>query len=64
MREVMARAVERGDVPDLVALVHRRGETQVAALGTMAAGGDAPMRCDAIFPSMCGTITTSNHQSH
>jgi CubicO group peptidase (beta-lactamase class C family) len=61
MREVMARAVERGDVPGLVALVHRRGETHVAALGTMAAGGDAPMRRDTIFriASMTKLITAA-----
>ena len=49
MREVMAGAVERGDVPGLVALVHRRGETHVVALGTTAAGGNTPMRRDTIF---------------
>jgi CubicO group peptidase (beta-lactamase class C family) len=48
-RAVLAAAVGRGEVPGLVALVHRRGETHVAALGTMAAGGDAPMRRDTIF---------------
>ncbi|HEY0541219.1 MAG TPA: serine hydrolase domain-containing protein [Actinoallomurus sp.] len=49
MREVMAGAVERGDVPGLVALVHRRGETHVVAFGAAAAGGDTPMRRDTIF---------------
>jgi CubicO group peptidase (beta-lactamase class C family) len=49
MREVLAGAVERGDVPGLVALVHRCGETHVVALGATAFGGDTPMRRDAIF---------------
>jgi CubicO group peptidase (beta-lactamase class C family) len=49
MREVMAGAIERGDVPGLVALVHRRGETHVIALGKLALGGDAPMRRDTLF---------------
>lgn len=45
----MSGYVERGDVPGLVTLVHRRGETRVEALGTMAAGGTVPMRRDTIF---------------
>ncbi|WP_239070517.1 MULTISPECIES: serine hydrolase [unclassified Streptomyces] len=49
MRDVMSGYVERGDVPGLVTLVHRRGETRVEALGTMAAGGTVPMRRDTIF---------------
>ncbi|MCM2417425.1 serine hydrolase domain-containing protein [Streptomyces sp. RKAG293] len=49
MRDVMSGYVERGDVPGLVTLVHRRGETRVEALGTMAAGGTVPMGRDAIF---------------
>ena len=48
MREVMAGHVERGEVPGLVALVDRRGEVHVDALGTKAVGGD-PMRRDTIF---------------
>ena len=35
LREVMAGFVERGEVPGLVALISRRGETHVEALGTM-----------------------------
>jgi CubicO group peptidase (beta-lactamase class C family) len=46
---VLAAAIERGDTPGLVALVHRRGETHVIALGAMEADGGAPMRRDAIF---------------
>ncbi|MFB9837371.1 serine hydrolase domain-containing protein, partial [Actinoallomurus acaciae] len=49
MREVLGRAVERAEVPGLVALVHRRGETHVIALGTTEAGGDTPMSRDTIF---------------
>jgi CubicO group peptidase (beta-lactamase class C family) len=49
LQAVLAATVERGDAPGLVALVHRRGETHVVALGAMAADGDAPMRRDAIF---------------
>jgi CubicO group peptidase (beta-lactamase class C family) len=49
MGAVMTRTVERGDVPGLVALVHRRGETHVIVRGTLADGGDAPMRRDSIF---------------
>ena len=39
LRGVMAGHVERGEVPGLVALVSRRGETHVEALGTRAMGG-------------------------
>ena len=48
MREVMAGHVERGEVPGLVALVSRRGEVHVEALGAKAVGGE-PMRRDTIF---------------
>jgi CubicO group peptidase (beta-lactamase class C family) len=65
MREVMAGYVEGGDVPGLVALVHRHGETHVVALGTLAVGGDAgadvPVRRDTIFriASMTKPITAA-----
>jgi CubicO group peptidase (beta-lactamase class C family) len=49
LREVMAGFVDRGEVPGVVALVHRRGETHVTALGTLAVGGDAPVRRDTLF---------------
>jgi CubicO group peptidase (beta-lactamase class C family) len=49
MHDVMARHVERGDVPGLVTLVSRRGEVHVDAVGTLAAGGKPPMRRDTIF---------------
>jgi CubicO group peptidase (beta-lactamase class C family) len=49
MRAVMAGAVSRGEVPGLVALVHRRGETHVFPVGTTAVDGDVPVRRDTIF---------------
>ena len=49
MHDVMAGHVERGDVPGMVTLISRRGETHVDALGTMAFGGEAPMQRDTIF---------------
>jgi CubicO group peptidase (beta-lactamase class C family) len=49
LREALARHVASGEVPGLVALVARRGEVHVVALGTTEAGGAAPMRRDAIF---------------
>ncbi|MEQ4719873.1 serine hydrolase domain-containing protein [Nonomuraea sp. B19D2] len=49
MREVLDGAVARGDVPGLVALVHRRGETYVSQHGTTEVGGEAAMRRDTVF---------------
>ena len=49
LREVLARHVESGKIPGLVALVSRGGETHVEALGTMRHDGGAPMRRDTIF---------------
>src|SRR5712692_2810709 len=49
MHDVMAGYVERGEVPGLVTLVSRRGETHVDAIGAKAVGGSDPMRRDAIF---------------
>jgi len=48
LRSVLAGHVADGGVPGLVALVHRRGETHVEALGGMALDGP-PMRRDALF---------------
>jgi CubicO group peptidase (beta-lactamase class C family) len=48
MHEVMAGYVERGQVPGLVTLVSRRGETHVDAIGALALEG-APVRRDTIF---------------
>ncbi|GAA2793635.1 hypothetical protein GCM10020219_076100 [Nonomuraea dietziae] len=49
LREVLARHVESGKIPGLVALVTRGEETHVEALGTMRHDGGAPMRRDTIF---------------
>ena len=57
----MAGYVERGDVPGLVALVSRRGEVHVEALGSTMLGGGVPMRRDTIFriSSMTKPITAA-----
>src|SRR5438552_6292029 len=39
LREVLTRHVESGNMPGLVALVARRGEVHVEAIGTTEAGG-------------------------
>src|SRR5499425_1880850 len=49
LREVLSRHVESGNVPGLVALVARRGEVHVEAIGTSEACGSEPMRRDTIF---------------
>jgi CubicO group peptidase (beta-lactamase class C family) len=49
MHDVLAGYVERGEVPGLVALVSRRGETHADVIGALAAGGSAPMQRDTIF---------------
>ncbi|MBE1488794.1 serine hydrolase domain-containing protein [Plantactinospora soyae] len=49
LREVLARHVESGKIPGLVALVSRGGQPHVEALGTMRHDGGAPMRRDTIF---------------
>jgi CubicO group peptidase (beta-lactamase class C family) len=49
MRDIMASYVERGEVPGLVTLVSRRGETHVEVIGKLAAGGSALMQRDTIF---------------
>jgi CubicO group peptidase (beta-lactamase class C family) len=49
MHDVMAGHVARGEVPGLVTLVSRRGETHVDTIGTMAVGSREPMRRDTIF---------------
>ncbi len=61
MHDVMAGYVERGDVPGLVTLISRRGETHVDAIGMMAVGGRNPMRRDTIFriASMTKPITAA-----
>src|SRR5213595_2732009 len=61
LRDVMAGYVQRGEVPGLVALVSRRGETHVEALGMKALGGSDPIRRDTIFriASMTKPITAA-----
>ncbi|SEG89262.1 CubicO group peptidase, beta-lactamase class C family [Nonomuraea solani] len=49
LREVLARPVESGRIPGLVALVSRGGQTHVEAIGTMRHDGGAPMGRDTIF---------------
>ncbi|WP_240167845.1 serine hydrolase domain-containing protein [Streptomyces noursei] len=49
LREVLARYVDSGRIPGMVALVSRGGQTHVEALGTMRHDGGAPMRRDTIF---------------
>src|SRR3954470_184054 len=49
MHDVLAGYVERGELPGLVTLVSRRGETHVDAIATQAADGNTPMRRDTIF---------------
>ncbi|GII64397.1 serine hydrolase [Sphaerisporangium krabiense] len=49
MRDVLARHVDSGKIPGLVALVGRGEETHVEAIGTMCHDGGAPMRPDTIF---------------
>ena len=61
MHGVMAGHVERGEVPGIVALVSRRGEVHVDAIGMKALGGSDPMRRDTIFriTSMTKPITAA-----
>ncbi|WP_187298030.1 serine hydrolase domain-containing protein [Paenibacillus mucilaginosus] len=49
MRDVLARHVESGKIPGLVAMVSRYDETHVEAIGTMRHDGGTPMRRDTIF---------------
>ncbi len=49
MRDVMAGYVQRGEIPGLVALLSRRGETHAHAVGLQALGDNRPMRRDSIF---------------
>jgi CubicO group peptidase (beta-lactamase class C family) len=49
VHEVLAAHVERGTASGLVALVARRNETWVDAIGTRAVGGATPVQRDSIF---------------
>jgi CubicO group peptidase (beta-lactamase class C family) len=61
LQGVLQGHVVRGDVPGLVALVSRCGETHVEALGGQALEGGTPMRRDTIFriASMTKPITAA-----
>jgi CubicO group peptidase (beta-lactamase class C family) len=61
MHDVMFAHVARGQVPGLVTLISRRGETHVDAIGMTAAGGRDPMRRDTIFriASMTKPVTAA-----
>jgi CubicO group peptidase (beta-lactamase class C family) len=61
MHDVMAGFVERGEVPGLVSLICRRGETHVDAIGMKALGAKDPVRRDTIFriASMTKAITAA-----
>lgn len=61
LHDTLAGHVASGDVPGLVALVSRRGETHVEAIGMQAAGGSNPMKRDTIFriSSMTKPITAA-----
>ncbi|HEX5991845.1 MAG TPA: serine hydrolase domain-containing protein, partial [Thermomicrobiales bacterium] len=49
MQVALRRHVESGVLPGLVALVSHLGREHVETIGTMAFGGDVPMRRDTIF---------------
>jgi CubicO group peptidase (beta-lactamase class C family) len=49
LRTALQRHVGPQEVPGLVALVYHAGARHVETIGTMAFGGDTPMRRDAIF---------------
>jgi CubicO group peptidase (beta-lactamase class C family) len=61
MHDVLAGHVSGGAMPGLVALVSRRGETHVEAIGRQSFESDAPMRRDTIFriASMTKPITAA-----
>jgi hypothetical protein len=49
MHRVLPGQIERGDMPDLVALVARGEDVHMEMLGTLAFGDSAPMKRDTIF---------------
>jgi CubicO group peptidase (beta-lactamase class C family) len=61
MHDVLAGHVDRGGVPGAVALVCRRGEVHVDALGKLADGSGHPMQRDSLFriSSMTKPITAA-----
>jgi len=61
LHDALAAHVSQGAMPGLVALVSRRGETRVEAIGRQSFEGDSPMRRDTIFriASMTKPITAA-----
>jgi CubicO group peptidase (beta-lactamase class C family) len=61
LRPALAGYVERGEVPGVVALLARHGETHVEALGSKIVGGGDPIRRDTIFriASMTKPVTAA-----
>jgi CubicO group peptidase (beta-lactamase class C family) len=61
MRDILAGHVDRGELPGLVALVSRRGDVRVDAIGTKTAGSNDPMRRDTLFriASMTKPVTAA-----
>jgi CubicO group peptidase (beta-lactamase class C family) len=61
LHEVMTGYVERGEMPGLVALVSRKGEVHVDAIGSLSFEGDRPIERDTIFriSSMTKPITAA-----
>ena len=61
LRPALAGYVERGEVPGVVALLARHGETHVEAVGSKIAGGGDPIRRDTIFriASMTKPVTAA-----
>jgi CubicO group peptidase (beta-lactamase class C family) len=61
LRRVLAGYVERSEVPGVVALLARRGEIHVEAIGCKTFGGGDPIRRDTIFriASMTKPITAA-----
>lgn len=61
LRDRIERHVASDAAPGAVGLVHRRGETQVVAIGTKAVGGVEPMARDSVFrvASMTKPITAA-----
>lgn len=49
LHAAMAVRVARGELPGLVTLIARRRDVEVDAIGSLAFGGEAPMRRDTIF---------------
>src|SRR5437868_7442805 len=60
LHHALAAHVASGDMPGVVALISRRGQTRVEAIGTQSFGG-TPMRRDTIFriASMTKPITAA-----